>query len=913
MDYQVEPVAMVRAPLLPAGAYPAEPGGLRRAMADSRFREALWIASPSLAADADTLFRTGGTLPPKRRRTVVRALTRYLIRATSRPTPFGAFAGVGLTGWGDELDIRLGEPRRTARLDHGAVLRLAEAFERDDRVLAEVPVVADVTIRHRGDRIVLTRADAEVSLRCTAPVARVLVSAATPVTFRTLCDELARAHPDVDRAKLRGLLTSLVAQGVLQTTLRPPTTALDPLAHLCSVLPTAHRPSALVGALDRYRVSRLGDGVEPLRELYDRFGVRTRQHHVQVDLGWEVSGTLPTDLGDELSVALDAAFRLCPAYPDPLADYAKAVERRYGDQAVPLLDLLDGAGGLGPPAGYTRPAPPGDRKTGPVVPESVPFLRAKVHRALRDREVEVVLTEAEVAALADPDGLAPPSADLFVAVAARAEGWLAVLTPVNGVAPGGRSFGRFTHVDAGFAEPVRALAAHERAASPGVLFADLGYAHPDGHLTNVALGSGGHPYRVTAGGAPGDLSLADLLVEVRDGRLRLRSARDGRRVLLRAANLLTPATAPNAVRFASEVSEHGYWRFGEIWGDLAHLPFLPRVRIGRVVLQPARWQLPDTDFAAWRRAWPVPRHVHAGVADHRLLLDLDQPDHLAELAAQRSRGSWYVEEAIPGPEEAACQDGAGRPHHLEVVVSLRAVAPARVPAADPPVPLAPLHHPGEDDRWYFELRAPVSQHDEVIRAVDAVLGGPWWFERTADPTPGLGILVHGPDPAPLLRELAVLARRGLVGGYALTAYRATGTEDLKIADSRSMLAVPSGGLPRVERCAFTADVTLRALGFTTAELVDVYASVCPADVTKRRRLHREAHRRRSRLSALLGGSDPGLRAWAATAEARFAELPKPDGTAFLIDHARRSGLSAPEIEALGHGLRDVTARGLDEQ
>ncbi|MGW5746356.1 lantibiotic dehydratase [Amycolatopsis sp. NPDC003861] len=908
MDYQVEPVAMVRAPLLPAGAYPTEPGALGRAMADPRFREALWIASPSLASDADTLFRAGGTLPPKRRRAVVRALTRYLIRATCRPTPFGAFAGVGLARWGGKLDVRLGAPRRTARLDHGAVLRLAETFERDDRVLAEVPVVADCAIRRRGDRIVLPRADADLSLRCTAPVARVLATAATPVPFRTLWDDLARAHPGVAPAKLREFLTSLVAQGVLQTTLRPPTTALDPLAHLCAVLPAAHRPADLAGALDRYRASRLGEGVEPLRELYGLLGVRARQHHVQVDLGWEVAGTLPADLGDELRVALRAAFRLCPAFPDPLADYAKAFERRYGDQAVPLPDLLDGSGGLGPPAGYTRPAPPGDRRTAPVVPESVPFLRAKVHRALRDHESEVVLTEAEVAALADPDGLPPPSADLFVAVAARAGDWLAVLTPVNGVTPGGRTFGRFTQVDAGFAEPVRALAAHERAASPGVLFADLGYAHPDGHLTNVALGAGGHPHRVSAGGAPGDLSPADLLVEVRDGRLRLRSARDGRRVLLRTANLLTPATAPNAVRFASEVSEQGYWRFGEIWGDLAHLPYLPRLRIGRVVLQPARWLLPDTDFAAWRRAWPVPRHVHAGVADHRLLLDLDQPDHLAELAAQRARGAWYVEEALPAPEEAACQDDAGRPHHLEVVVSLRTVAPARVPAGDPPVPLAPLRHPGEDDRWYFALRAPVSHQDEVIRAVAAVVGESWWFKRTEDPEPGLGVLLHAPDPAPLVRELAVLARRGLVAGYALTEYRATGDEDLKIADSRSLLAA---GLPREERCAFTADVTLRALGFTTAELAEIYASVCPGDVASRRRLHREAHQRRSRLRALLAGSDAGLRAWASTAEARFAGLRKPDGRAFLVDHARRSGLSGVDIAALGHGLREVTGRGPD--
>jgi hypothetical protein len=62
-------------------------------------------------------------------------LLRYLIRMSTRPTPYGLFAGVGLARWGPETNLTLssGRPRTRTRPDMAWLLRLVlEAESRSE-------------------------------------------------------------------------------------------------------------------------------------------------------------------------------------------------------------------------------------------------------------------------------------------------------------------------------------------------------------------------------------------------------------------------------------------------------------------------------------------------------------------------------------------------------------------------------------------------------------------------------------------------------------------------------------------------------------------------------------------------------------------------------------------------------------
>src|SRR5215213_1236782 len=111
---------------------------LARAAARPELREAIFIASPSLDAGLDAWREDPET---DRGRTAEQSLVSYFSRATTRPTPFGLFAGctTGVLGAATRLRLQsAGAHRRRSRLDMEYLWTLADAIERDPALRAEL-------------------------------------------------------------------------------------------------------------------------------------------------------------------------------------------------------------------------------------------------------------------------------------------------------------------------------------------------------------------------------------------------------------------------------------------------------------------------------------------------------------------------------------------------------------------------------------------------------------------------------------------------------------------------------------------------------------------------------------------------------------------------------------------------------
>ena len=119
------------------------------------------------------------------------------------------------------------------------------------------------------------------------------------------------------------------------------------------------------------------------------------------------------------------------------------------------------------------------------------------------------------------------------------------------------------------------------------------------------------------------------------------------------------------------------------WGPLALAPFLPRVVSGRLILSRARWNLGETELAAFREPrgatqfaavqrlrerLRLPRYLALADGDHELLIDLDNVLSLETLAHEvRGRGSAPLVEMIPGPDQL-CASGPEGPFTHQVIV-----------------------------------------------------------------------------------------------------------------------------------------------------------------------------------------------------------------------------------------------------
>ena len=961
--------ALVRAPLLAAsaaGAARADSSGGSLLPDNPRVRAAIGVASADLAA---ALARTRPGDPKARR--VRSKLLRYLIRMSTRPTPYGLFAGVGLVGWGTETDLALAResPLTRTRPDMEWLLELVGSLEQDPEIRAWLRLVANSAVVVRGGRVFSTGSSGQaVSVRATGAVRWALELARVPISRATLAEELGGA-PGATPEKVERLLNELLGQGFLRFDLRPPLTGGDPAGHVLGRLEAIPATRAAADGLAELRkLLAEWDGL-PLEErvegwpgLLDRVRAlhptATSRNLLQTDMALPLAGTqIHAAVGAEAARAAELLLRLSP-YPDgpPHLDaYRREFEGRYGpDREVPLLELLDPDFGLGPPR---HPGRDGIDQRGTARREQL--LRDLALDAHRHRRLVIELDDELLRRLetwTPNTATAPPSLDVSVFVAAPspaaidAGDFQVVVGPNLGAGQGGRNLGRFADLlGPGATEALAKVASAEAALAPGRILAEVVYMPKQPRSANVAVRPTVRAREIVVDMLPGVpdehvVPINELVVGVQDGRLMVRWPAGGGEVVGVQGHMLTSLQAPAAARFLLDVAHDRRCQFSLFdWGVAAAFPFLPRVQRGRIVLALARWRIdpaagelaaePADTFAdalaAWRGRWSVPRHVYLAVADNRLLLDLEDPEHVEllreELCGLPEGHSGLLQEALPGPAEAWLPgpDG-GHIAELVVPVTLRrpgapsaAAEPAQAHAGQVPTG-ARLRLPGSD--WlYLKLYGPPPFEDELIAgplasfgefATSAGLSDGWFFLRYADPDPHLRVRFHGEPAAllgPLLQQICDWASELVADGactrFALDTYereveRYGGEDGMRAAEAIFTADSPAvAGMLRLSRqgelpfdlttlAAVSVDDLLQSLGLDAEQRAQVYRHPEAGS----RQDGEEYRRRKGELRQLLGR------------RGALADTPGGDALAELLA-VRRSAL-APTAALLASLERD---------
>lgn len=701
---------------------------------DAQFVEALETASASLVHAVVEII--DGRVDDARavRRTAL-SVWRYLQRSRYRSTPFGLFAGIGQLSFGVATAIARGAESIVARPDALWVDETVTRLETDPASLLGAMVVADETCLRRGTTLVLPHRPggdrpSEVRLRLTEPVRDILDLAQSPIGASDLVTKLDGAYPGASTQQLLQMIVSLVGAGVLRSDLRPSSDDTDPIGHL-----TRHAPEKTLA---------------------------TSPPAVSVDLASGVEVTVPPTVGEAVERSLAVMARMSP-YPlgaPAWRDYhARFLEAYSLGALVPVLDLVDPRTGLGYPPGFRGSAkvPPS-----PLHASRDEHLLALVQAATRSGEVEIVLSERDIDALSVGRAeQVPASVELTASIEASSAAALDRgdfrLVCAGLSAAAGSTTGRFLPIlpeRAGrdlrqifAALPVLAQDAVRVQITAPPLRVRTGNVTRSGTLGLEVLPIGEHHEAAT-------MVVSDLAVGATPERLYLLHLPTGRQVepfVLNAVEL-TSATHP-LVRFLSELPRSRTAVMTPFyWGAAQGLPFLPRVRHGRVVLSEARWLLTTTDLSAitadvleeWRGRWNVPATVYLGSDDQRLRIDFTdtaQRDYL--LAELKQHDVVTLTEA---PSEDA-YGWIGRAHQITL-----GFAADQDQADEPPmyaglVEVTPRNErvPGRDQTVLLKIYVPAEAHIEILATgladlLDAhadVLA--WWFTRYQDPDSHLRI------------------------------------------------------------------------------------------------------------------------------------------------------------------------------
>ncbi|MCX4676180.1 lantibiotic dehydratase [Streptomyces sp. NBC_01433] len=840
--YQWQGVAMLRATTSPGPAdiprtldldnVAVTRGWLNRIWQREDFRSALELATPVLSDAIEAVVRGRQTEPRHVRRTALSTVS-YLLRWQHRPTPLGLFAGIAPVSVGPGASARWRDKHRAMiRPDAEWVTDMVLRLQRTPALLKRLPLVANNAARARGDRFVapgppsdghaVLLAPVEISVRNARPVAAAMDAAHTPIPYGDLHGHLRDRFPQATPEKIDALLTSLVEQQFLITSLWAPMTTVDGFQHLCREL-DRHQADNVPEVRDLvHALYALRDDVsahQPTLSDTSLSAVAARMHALTtvtptpllIDTALDCETQLPQSVIAEVQAAVSALYRTTP---QPYGyqhwrDYHRRFRARYGVGAlVPVMDLVADSG-LGLPAGYVG----SERGAAPKVrTDRDELLLALMQQVLLDGRNELLLTDGMVDALEKAAGederLFVPRIEAAFEVHSPSTWALSsgtfdiLLTAVP--RPGSSMAGRFAHVLP--PEHQDALAATYHGA-PDALTAQLVFPPRRHRNENVTRTPRLLPHVIELSGHQETdettIPLADIAVTADPRSFHLVQLSTGRRIDVRVLHALEGGTqTPPLARFLAEVANGRYAAYKPFdFGAGSRLPFLPRVRYRRTILTQARWLLMADDlpgrkasteewedaFTAWRDRLRVPIQVAIIEYDQRLPLDLSHPVHRRALRAHLDNARRLELREVP---DVDAHGWIGRAH--EIWLSLGRLQPETADMPRPRPAMSPVperHLPGAGDVLLAQIHAHPRRYDEILsRHLPSLLAAfgdappVWWFTRhremaRPDADQHLDLTLHLPPDAYGAAAQHVrtwadsLHRTGLTAGLVLAPYQ----------------------------------------------------------------------------------------------------------------------------------------------
>ncbi len=650
------------------------------------FQDALWLASNSFYSQLHCL--EGNASIAKRER-VERTLYRYFARMTSRPTPFGLFAGCSTGRFAEKTHLVL-EPqteyRTRSRLDMEHLWNMSHALARDSTYTERLPVAPNNTMYVVGKCYHYFRATAGAkgityllaSVESTEYLSFVLNAASsTKCTAPELARSIVEQYQDVDLVEAREYITGLITEQILLPLVLPTVSGDNPLNAVIDHLSTYAADPEIVNRLRKVRVecsevdAQSGSSRVPLyRGIAEAAaslpGDHNRDHLIQVDLLKPASQcTLAPDALDELWPALELlqCIHRTSTTSTTLSHFAAAYKERYEDQELPLAEVLDDDCGIGfehtdtPSAhlesllddfvaGNTDSASPIEWSRWDTL------MLQRLQAAWSAGDPEIALDTSEIAEfMSSEQAPLPPAFSVRIAISAHPsdrimERPLIFLEGAIG-ASASPLLGRFCDADPLLLLRLRNhIALEEKTDDSEAIFAEIVHM-PEGRMGNVICRPHLRDYEIpilSTSSLPPErqIPLSDLLVSIQGGRIRLRSRRLGGEVLPRLSSAHNFGSSRNlkVYKFLCVLQMQNTIVPNWDWGVLRASLYLPRVTLGRVVLARAQWRMPSGVVSElshatgverfrltklWQAKARVPRFVYLTEFDNELLIDFDNP------------------------------------------------------------------------------------------------------------------------------------------------------------------------------------------------------------------------------------------------------------------------------------------------
>ncbi|WP_160717338.1 lantibiotic dehydratase [Chitinophaga solisilvae] len=729
---------LLRSPLFPVNRYRDVFQGSLQELADRNplFIYALYIASKDLLKELERYLSDPDAFQQKKTEKLRKSLYKYWVRACTRSTPYGLFAGciTGTVAASTQMQLHpVEQSRQFVRLDMDYFTKICNHVQQLPAVSEALRYSPNNSIYKTGDKyryaeytIVSNRRKYLLtSVEDSVFIEKIIRETRRGLTIQEIVQLILSEDDTIEAEEAAAFVKELIHSQILISDIEPKITGTDNLEALIS------RLSSIEDA------ARLRDGLVALQQLfeqqdYDRsrlaaihhtcdtaFPIEAPKDLLQIDLFktapvCTISEGVINGILEKVN-KLTALIHGFPKGNSEMSGFITRFREQYESQEMPLDLVLDGETGIGYGAGientvhapFVEDVATGGGSENNTITWS-PMMQLcleKYEQFLKNGGSSVELTDEELTKLGDPASLQlAPSSYLFGAVlassaAAADNGDYTFMLQSVGGPSAANLLGRFCSGDPVLAEKVKAALEAEATAHPDVILAEVVH-FPEARAANVLIRPALREYEIPYIGiasAPEDyqLPISDLMVSVRNNEVVLRSKRLNKIVVprLSSAHNYSFNSLP-VYKFLCDLQHQGRTtHLSWDWGVLAQRSHLPRVTYGNIIVCREAWTISTKDvekagedeaaqlafFNQYRQQHGMPEKVLLSEADNELLLDLTQPAAIQLLLDQAKKGGVKLKEFLFEENQGIVTDEQQQTYAHEILVPLTSGVPADKP------------------------------------------------------------------------------------------------------------------------------------------------------------------------------------------------------------------------------------------
>ncbi len=643
-------------------------------------QEAIFLASPDLYAELQKWLKnelkekTGNKKAKKGAENLQFALLKYILRMSSRCTPFGLFAGFSVGSFDEKTNIRFpvqSRYKRHTRLDMNYLCALAQDLAQSSELKEQLKYYPNSSIYTIGDQLRYVeyyykntrRLHHIVGVDHTEYLQKILQAASKGTYIKELTQLL--VDNDISFEEAKEFIIEIIDSQLLVNELEPATTGDEFLEQILLILNKKDNTENIITTLSQTKEklakidqSKFGTSIKK----YDQIAKRLKTLETNYELKYlfqtdmvkpTINCTLNKQIANDILIGIEAMNKLTlPPPATNLTQFKDAFYERYEDREMPLVHVLDTEVGIG----YLQNQNSGDLS--PLVDDiALPlrsstssdlkwnpiqtFLFQKYTHAISSNAYEVEITEKELELFKPNWDDLPNTISTMVNI--FDDGSIHIKNA--GGSSSANLLGRFCHADEETHNYVKNITLKEKELNQEAILAEIIHL-PESRIGNILLRPVLRDYEIpylakSSVDSDFQIRVQDLMVSVKGNRIVLRSKRLNKEIIPRLSSAHNYSfNALPVYQFLCDMQTQNIrGGVGFNWGALSNeYAFLPRVKFKNLIFSSATWNIKKDDMQEivkakdnnslfkevekLRLAKKIPKLVLLADGDNELLINL---------------------------------------------------------------------------------------------------------------------------------------------------------------------------------------------------------------------------------------------------------------------------------------------------